>query len=206
MRNGIINDDTKSRVGMEDPVKLMRKSKRYTWISGLLIVLSIALLMFVGCSSNAVKYTDNTTDDKFEYFFDATQRDQNQAGPALFELTETVVSEVVGVVGGTVEVAGETGADFIVPVGALLTPVEITLEVTKIQTPLGPIYVYDCGPDGTKFKVPAKLQQPITSGQAYAFLYYFNESTGRWELQEIVKVKDGVATFNIKHFSKYGIS
>ncbi len=187
-------------------MKLMRKSKRYTWISGLLIVLSIALLMFVGCSSNAVKYTDNTTDDKFEYFFDATQRDQNQAGPALFELTETVVSEVVGVVGGTVEVAGETGADFIVPVGALLTPVEITLEVTKIQTPLGPIYVYDCGPDGTKFKVPAKLQQPITSGQAYAFLYYFNESTGRWELQEIVKVKDGVATFNIKHFSKYGIS
>ncbi|MBK7092793.1 MAG: hypothetical protein IPH59_13905 [bacterium] len=39
-----------------------------------------------------------------------------------------------------------------------------------------------------------------------AFLYYFNEAKGEWEFQETGQGLKGVATFKIKHFSKYGIS
>jgi hypothetical protein len=206
MRIVNVNEDTTMRVGLEDSVKRSTMANKFALVMGLLLSVSLALFMFAGCSTNSVSNDDHVTDGKLVYLFDATHRDHNQAGPALFELTEVAVSEVVGLVGGTIEVAGDISADFVVPAGALLAPVEIRIEASELQTPLGPIYIYDCGPDGTRFRVPAKLQQPITTGQPFAFLYYFNEATGQWELQETVKVKNGVATFNIKHFSKYGIS
>lgn len=205
MKQVTVNNGTPS-VGKEENVKRSNKSKRYVSVMGLLLAFSLALFVSFGCSSNSVKVEDQyTPGDKADYLFD-TQEDHADKSPKLLEVTSTAVSETVGILGGALEVAGDASTSFVVPAGALLTPVEISVVVSEFDTPLGSVYVYDCGPDGTKFKIPAKLSQQMPAGQREANLYYFNEDTREWELQEVVKVKDGVATFNIKHFSKYGIS
>lgn len=189
-------------------MKRSSKSKRYVSIMGLLLAFCLSVFMFTGCSRNsAAPEVQDPIDKKIEYLYETGEADKHYASPSLFELLEVEVSQVVGILGGTLSVdLDESSASFTVPAGALLRPTNIALEVTELSTPLGSIYVYDCGPDGTKFKAPAKLTQQVPDGQEYAFLYYFNTSTGVWELQETVKVKNGFATFKINHFSKYGIS
>lgn len=190
-------------------MKRSSQSKRYVSTMGLLLAVSLALFMFVGCSSNSVNNDEqNPIDPKINFLYETVDAGQNYAAPPLFELLDVAASKVIGIAGGTVEIAlsGGSAAQFAVPAGALIKPVEISLNVRKFATPRGPIFLYDCGPDGTQFKIPAKLSQPMPAGQEYAFLYYFNEVTKAWEFQEAVKVKQGVATFSIKHFSKYGIS
>lgn len=206
MSNGNVNSGTLRCVGKEEKVKRSGTFMKYVSLIGLILATAFALFMFAGCSKNTAA-PDALTDDKKEFLDETTLADEVYAGPRLLEVTKGAASKVVGVLGGTINVVvdGSTST-FKVPAGALLLPVNITLDVTKVETPLGAIHLYDCGPDGTKFKLPAELSQPISTGQEYSFLYYFNEVTRQWELQEIVKVKDGVATFKIKHFSKYGIS
>lgn len=188
-------------------MKHISKSKRYVSVMGLMLAVSLALFVF-GCSSSPTVPNDpNPPDNKLEYLTDSEFGEDQAKSPGLFEVVEVATSEVVGILGGVVEVEvdGEK-AEFKVPSGALKRPVVISLDVTKRETPLGAVYVYDCGPDGTVFSTPAELSQPMPEGRDFAILYYFNESTRMWELQEVVKVKDGVAKFKIKHFSKYGIS
>ena len=208
MSNGIDNSGTRLRVAKEERVKKSGQFRKYASLVGILLVACVALLMFAGCSKNTAGPDEQTPPDgKLSYLYDTGRADDVQTGPSPLEITEATVSEVVGLLGGTIEVVVDGAqTNFTVPAGAVVRPVNISLEVTKYDTPLGALYIYDCGPDGTKFKTPAKLSQPMPAGQEYAFLYYFNEETGRWELQEFVKVKDGVATFSIKHFSKYGVS
>lgn len=208
MKRSELNDGTSNSVGKEERVKRSSKSKRYVSIVGLLLAFCFSVFMFTGCSSNSVTPEDqNPVDEKINYLYETGEADKNYASPGLFELLEATVSQAVGFLGGTINVdLGESSASFVVPVGALLRPVNISLEVTEFSTPHGSIFIYDCGPDGTTFRSPAKLTQQMPAGQPYAFLYYFNESKGEWELQQTVKVKNGVATFNIYHFSKYGIS
>lgn len=211
MKQATVNHGTPG-VGKEDIVKRSKKSKWYVSGLGLTLALVFALFASFGCSSNALKTEDPTSGDKHNYLFDTGEQvdpQDNDAikSPRLLESAVAVVSETVGILGGELDVVvGDVNTQFVVPVGALFVPVEISVVVTKYDTPLGPVYTYDCGPDGTKFKVPAKLSQRMPDGQSTAELFYFNESTRNWELQEVVKVKNGVATFNIKHFSKYGIS
>jgi hypothetical protein len=205
MKQATVNDGAPG-AGKEEHVKRSNKSKRYVSVMGLLLAFSLALFVSFGCSSNSIKFEDqNTSGDKLDYLYD-TQEEHADRSPKLLEETVSVVSETVGLLGGVLEVADDASTVFVVPVGALLRPVEISIVASEFQTPLGPVFLYECGPEGTKFKVPAKLSQRMPEGQSDASLYYFNEATGAWELQEVVKVKDGVATFNIKHFSKYGIS
>ncbi len=192
-------------------MKRSSQSKRYVSTMGLLLAVSLALFMFVGCSSNSVNNDEqNPIDPKINFLYETVDAGQNYAAPPVFEVVEVAASEVIGLAGGTIVVALDNGkanqAKFAVPPGALIRPVEISLNVTEYSTPFGSIFIYDCGPDGTQFRVPAKLSQPMPAGQQDAFIYYFNEATGVWELQEVVKVKKGFATFSIKHFSKYGIS
>lgn len=208
MKRSELNDGTSNSVGKEERVKRSSKSKRYVSIVGLLLAFCFSVFMFTGCSSNSVTPEDqNPVDEKVNYLYETGEADKNYASPGLFELLEATVSQAVGFLGGTINVdLGENSSSFVVPVGALLRPVNISLEVTEFSTPHGSIFIYDCGPDGTTFRSPAKLTQQMPAGQPYAFLYYFNESKEEWELQQTVKVKNGVATFNIYHFSKYGIS
>ncbi|MGB5106077.1 MAG: hypothetical protein WBP42_05115 [Candidatus Zixiibacteriota bacterium] len=175
---------------------------------GMFAAAVVALFVFSGCSSNSAGPDDQIPpDDKINYLYDTGRADDVSKVPSLLEVTEVFVEEIVSLLGGTIDVVvDDATATFDVPFGAILSPTNITIDVKKFDTPLGSLYVYDCGPDGTKFKLPAKLSVPMPSGQGYSYLYYYNEETETWDLQEVVKVKDGVATFKIKHFSKYGIS
>lgn len=201
-------DDTPVSIGKESNLKHPTKFKQKLSVLGFVLALSIAVALIVGCSTNATKYEGQLpVDDKLSFLEESTNGNGASASISLFDVLNTLVDKVIGVVGGVInlEVDG-TKIKFEVPAGALTHPTRITMDVQRIGTPVGKLFVYDCGPDGTKFNVDAKLSQQMPAGQKRAFLYYFNESRSKWELQEVVDVSNGYATFRIKHFSKYGIS
>ncbi|MGB5107179.1 MAG: hypothetical protein WBP29_14330 [Candidatus Zixiibacteriota bacterium] len=185
-----------------------KKLRRRFSFLGLVLALSIAVAMIVGCSTNTTSYDDQVpVDDKLSFLVESTNGESANATLGLFDLLSTLVNKIIGVVGGVINLDIDgTMARFEVPAGALTRPTRISLNVKKLGTPAGNLFVYDCGPDGTQFKVDARLSQQMPAGRKYAYLYYFNEATSKWELQEVVNVSGGYATFKIKHFSKYGIS
>lgn len=69
--------------------------------------------------------------------------------------------------------------------------------------------IFEFGPDGLVFKEASKLQFDIAAVNvraSSAYLYYFDPKVGNWVLQSVVRVNNGVAVFDINHFSKYAIS
>lgn len=195
-------------IGKETLLNAAKKLRRKFSLLGFVLALSIAVAMIVGCSTNSTSYDDQIpVDDKLSFLEESTNGEGANASLGLFELLNEAAIKVVGVVGGSVNLSvGGTRVRFEVPAGALTIPTPISLNVTKLGTPEGDLFVYDCGPDGTQFRVDARLSQQMPVGRKYAYLYYFNEETSKWELQEVVNVTGGFATFKIKHFSKYGIS
>lgn len=105
---------------------------------------------------------------------------------------------------------GDT-AIFIVPAGAVdrkKFPNARNIEIRgyRTRTILGDIYLYDCGPSGLKFSRPIELRQPMRSRLPVARLLYFNELLDIWQLIDVSDILKGRTTFQIDHFSKYGVS
>ncbi|MBD3170428.1 MAG: hypothetical protein GF307_13165 [candidate division Zixibacteria bacterium] len=104
---------------------------------------------------------------------------------------------------------------FIVPGGATPNTGSITCSPSNFFTASGMVYIFDFGPDGLTFSASATLEIEMAALEDYnpndkpfvgAEIYYFNPSTGAWELQEVdTDIGDGKVEFNIDHFSRYGI-
>ncbi len=191
----------------EESVKRSRKSKQLISLVGLLLTLSLSLAFLAGCSSNATGPEEQVPDDpKASWFEESAKADDVYSGP-IIDLGLDVDFLSVGVSGGLLEITVDGLAVSIdVPKGAVSEDVDITVDAKVVKTLLGPIYLFDFGPDGLIFNTPITLRQPMPASQRYAFLYYFNPDTKLWELQQAVKVVNGYASFSIYHFSKYGIS
>lgn len=191
----------------EESVKLSRKSKQLISLVGLLLALSLSLAFLAGCSSNATAPEEQIPDDPNASWFEASAKaDDLYSGP-IIDLGLDAKSLSVGISGGLLELTVDGLAVSInVPKGAVDGNVDITVDAKVVRTLLGSIYLFDFGPNGLIFNAPITVRQPMPSGQLYAFLYYFNPDTKLWELQQAVKVINGYASFNIFHFSKYGIS
>lgn len=191
----------------EESVKRSRKSKQLISLLGLLLTLSLSLAFLAGCSSNATSPEEQIpADPKASWFEASAKADDAYSGP-IIDLGLDVDFLSVGVSGGLLAFTVDGLAVSInVPTGAVSENVDITVDAKVVKTLLGPIYLFDFGPDGLVFNKPITLRQPMPAGQRYAFLYYFNPDTKVWELQQAVKVINGYASFSIYHFSKYGIS
>ncbi len=166
-------------------------------------------LAFVGgCTSNAVApSTDNPSLSTLDWLNSSPTTGQADRCPIPF-ITDRIVSGLIGPKGGVLQVKldGSIPAIFRFPQGALKTETLITIQATVLETPSGSLVVYDCGPDGTVFDVPLEVTQPEPPGKSAANLFYFNETSMQWELQETSPVQHGCAKLHIYHFSKYGIS
>lgn len=121
-----------------------------------------------------------------------------------FALESLLIGEDGGLL--SLELGGKT-ATFAVPVGALDENALIVMKAVQAPTPMGEATVFDFGPDGLEFLSPATLSLETARAEGSLLrLYWWNNSVGRWELQESCVVKDGSVHFSVHHFSKYGIS
>jgi len=117
-------------------------------------------------------------------------------------------SAVIGPAGGAIDLTlGPHACTFLVPPRAVLAPVLITVVAVDSLLPGHDVAVFDFGPDGLAFQVPAKLTLQVSDPEGtMKQLYWWNPSSGRWQLVNVAPVKGGVVTFNVAHFSKYGIT
>jgi len=186
----------------------MKSSRRYVSILAVLFAISISLAFVGGCTSNAVApSTDNSILSTLDWLSSDITTGQADRSPKPPEL-DKIVSGLIGSQGGVLQVKldGSTPAIFKFPKGALKTETLITIHASVLQSPYGDFVVYECGPEGTVFDVPLEVSQPMPPSKSAASLYYFNETTMQWEVQETSTVQHGAAKFHIYHFSKYGIS
>jgi len=126
----------------------------------------------------------------------------------LLNVVEEGTNEVVGVLGGVVDVVLPTGqTKLIVPSGAVDGAVNIEMSVRQVE--VGGRYntEYEFGPHGLEFNKATTLRLPLPyANGTWVTLRWFNPDSGQWELQERKQVRNGSVEFSIYHFSKYGIS
>lgn len=140
-------------------------------------------------------------------------QDSNGASPKLLgnllrNVFYALESLLIGNDGGLLSLElGDKTATFSVPAGALDENALIVMKAVQAPTPMGEATVFDFGPDGLAFSSPATLSLETTRAEGSVLrLYWWNDSVGRWELQESCVVSHGSVHFSVHHFSKYGIS
>jgi len=185
-------------------------SRRF-YLAGLLllVVSGLTLIMVPGCSKNSVSVplsNDELAQEKLAYLNNFFAPGGPQLGTPLDScpvLIDTVLESLVDENGANLGLVTENdNIAFKIPSMALLRPALISIHLTKYKASFGPFWLLDCGPDGTVFNKPLEVD---LNGSTYGvnILFYFNEKTQQWEVEEIAPSNDNLL---IDHFSKYAIS
>lgn len=188
-------------------------------LPGLTLFLSICLVVVLvsSCSNAPVQPTgEDTTQLTLQWL----QTNCAPGGPSLSSGTldylktdpnyidDAEVAARVGPKGGSLTInLDNEDIIFVVPAGALYSDVKIDITAYKMRTPYGDLYLYECEPAGTVFLRPMWVDHPVNRVEGAASgLFYLNDIEATWEVQQVSPVEDGRARFEIRHFSKYGIS
>ncbi len=182
----------------------------YVSASIMLMTASLALVLLTSCSSDTVA-PDDQTQNQLDWLNETLRDDGPQATSGfvidrLPVLIDTTLVAVVSPYGSQIDyVHGNEKIGFSLPYMAVKSQMTLTIRIRKLNAPFGKFWLFDCGPEGTKFKYPLYVQpNEAACNGSVLVLFYFNEETGFWE----VEAKSG--SFNpqvpIYHFSKYGIS
>jgi hypothetical protein len=118
-------------------------------------------------------------------------------------------SAEIGDDGGEINLClDEETSKLVIPKDALEQEVYIKAKAAVFGTPFGLVRMYDFQPEGLQFQVPATLYLSTTLPlNAVIRLLYFNPLTGQWEIEQAASVdSNGVAVFQLNHFSKYAIT
>jgi len=175
--------------------------KRLTLLSGLAIL--AAAFIIGGCSQNSPLEPNQSQYDL------ALQSSARGSLPTLLSTTYDA-----GVVtkddGGTIEISRDSYThNFDVPSKSVSSDVIITVKTSLDKIGGRTALVFEFGPDGLKFDIPASLNCQLAEINAAATsgnLYYFDPDLRSWIYQGSNAVKDGIVSFDINHFSKYAIS
>jgi len=201
-----------------------RKVPKWTILSLFLSAIMVApLVLFTGCSQEPTG-SDNTGldgqlffDTPFEYdgsveSFVASKSDSGVSRDSSFsEVYEVynVSGGVIAVDGGSVSLSGGN-YELEVPTASISANEMISVSIVSFVYNGKNLTLFEFGPDGLQFD-PAATLRYFGSGLNSQFksfnLYWLNPVTKRWEFQES-KTPDvnGVVSFSIYHFSKYGVS
>jgi len=192
------------------------------------LVASAVSVVLLGCSTNApvapalnepdgLKAIAFVEDQLGQDPFAAVEGEHGGLAKPVWWITSDASYADVGVDGATIYLnLGNGVSSFDIPNGAVCNNydgdgqcvVRITAKAAWFQTPYGNLALYDFGPDGLQFAKDCKLRVPTGFGFGKLIsLYWFNPSTGQWEVQQSNKTdKQGFVQFNISHFSKYAIT
>jgi hypothetical protein len=110
-----------------------------------------------------------------------------------------------------IEIDRKSTAEFDVPPYAVASDVQITAHVSKTKVRSKAVLDFTFGPSGLVFTSAATLRIDAKafedSDMTCVYWYWFNPSTGKWELEHVVDVKNGKVEIPVSHFSRYvGIS
>jgi hypothetical protein len=183
---------------------MMRALKSLSLFGGLAVVLTLFFIM--GCSNNTPLQPN--VPDPLE--MGAMSARLDEGGPTC-EVVETYDSKYIEKsVGGEIEVErGEFVHNFAVESYSIPQDTLITIRSVN-EVILGKqMIVFEFGPDGLKFSKAATLQFEMAELgvlTSTAKLYYYDSAKSKWSYVTSVGVVNGIASFDIDHFSKYAIS
>jgi hypothetical protein len=183
-------------------------------LTGILALLFSGLLLIPGCSKNTVAPTplpvvDGLSQQKVSWLnqnFAPSVPGGPLKGSPIDELPilkDTVLAAWVDHEGDELEFKDDNGKlIFKIQSNALKNYTRIVIHLTKYEASFGPFWILDCGPSGTVFAKPLQVKSEGDFGKT-KILYYFNEKTEEWEVDEIAGESKPL---EINHFSKYAIS
>ncbi|HEX9751594.1 MAG TPA: hypothetical protein VGB22_09965 [candidate division Zixibacteria bacterium] len=180
------------------------------WLKGLVLIGIFGIGLFlVGCGERVV--SPNADDGLQDLIWAQAQLDSAAESPeqVIGWLITTTEQVLIGLLGGTLNFDfGEESATLTIPAGALRLLTMVTGTATHVDLRILDVYIFDFGPDGLTFQKPATLT--LETGQAEGTLrrlWWLNPATGSWEYQQTAFVDaHGKISFEIHHFSKYGIN
>ncbi len=191
-------------------------------ILGLILtaIMVASLVLFAGCTQEPISSIDPGLDDSI--FFNLTYDDsgsvesfiasKSDSGDSSFSEVYEVYNDtgvVIAVSGGSVILSGGS-YEFEVPAGSISENKVISVSFVTFAYNGNIITLCDFSPDGLQFDPSATLRfyaGGTNSLSSFLKLYWLNPATNRWEIQES-KLPDvnGLVSFSISHFSKYGVS
>ncbi|UCE25093.1 MAG: hypothetical protein JSU74_03320 [Candidatus Zixiibacteriota bacterium] len=192
-------------------------------IAGGALVLFLAVVAFssvvilTGCGDGPISVGEISPLDRTS-FFDLPY-DPEAFAKSLNISVDTIMwfeSFITTADGGVIVISEDPATDgtaydaFVVQEESFPYDTTFELEVIKIVTSDGEMpIVYDFGPDGLVFSECAILLvnawEDFGRKTEEVCLYWLNEETHLWELQECLAVNDeGLVAFCLEHFTKYG--
>lgn len=191
-------------------------SELMRWILGSLIAFAVVVGMssITGCGNTPTGPVDQDHSLSALQFVDQ----QSGAGEPLVSdsayarvlegLLHDLTSLLVGPGGGTLEVQlGDNSGTLRIPPGALRRLVRITMGALQHETPWNNATIFEFGPDGLVFILPAMLTLETDRPDGTLLrIYWWNPDKRVWVFQQAATVRDGRVSFMIRHFSKYGIA
>jgi hypothetical protein len=184
---------------------MMRALKGLSLFGALAVVLT--LFFVIGCSN--YKPVQPTDPDPLELGAISFGERSNQL-PEASSLEEYDSEYIDKSTGGTIEIErADYTHEFVVEPNAIDQSTTITVRSVN-EVILGKdMILFEFGPDGLEFDIVAVLAFDIAeiNGDATsAKLYYYDPVKKKWNLEYYVSVQNGIAEFEIDHFSKYAIS
>ncbi len=175
------------------------------------LVIALSLTFLGGCSTNGSGPVTDPNQSKLDWLNETIRDDNPELGPGINITTcpvlyDTTLSATVDWRGYQLNmIHGVETIGFSLPWMAVIKSTTLTIRVRKLQAPFGEFWMLDCGPGGQVFNFPLYVQpNPQVTSKNKSVLFYFNPSTGLWEVQEVAKQSS--PQIPIYHFSKYGIS
>ncbi len=181
------------------------------------IVAFSSVIILTGCGEGPISVGEISPLDKtsffdLPYYPEAFAKTLNVSIDTImwFESYITTADGGVIVISEDPETDGGAYDAFVVQEESFPYDTTFVLEVIKIVTSDGEMpIVYDFGPDGLVFTECAILLvnawEDFGKKTEEVCLYWLNEETHLWELQECLPVNDeGLVAFCLEHFTKYG--
>ncbi len=192
------------------------KPRLMRWLVGAAVAVAVvAGLSFVsGCANAPTGPVEQDQGVSALQFVDQNYGDQVGAvsdsahAKLLANLLHDLTSLLIGPDGGLLSVdLGDKSCTLQVPEGAVTSTVRIDMSVLQVRTPWADATVLGFGPDGLVFASPATLTLETNRANGSTMrLFWWNPDTSAWEFQQATTVSSGRVSFQIRHFSKYGIS
>ena len=175
------------------------------------IAAAVSLIFVIGCSDNLSVNSGGIEPQQSPTATASPHRsfhyDGWDGGDAVITQTSELISKDDG---GEITITREEYEHiFEVDPGAVDENVAISVKSYEDKIWGNKAIVFEFGPDGLEFKIPAKLtfeMAELDYKAGYAKFFYFNPYYKSWVLLDVEGVEQGDVVFEIDHFSKYAIS
>ncbi|UCE66015.1 MAG: hypothetical protein JSU85_14355 [Candidatus Zixiibacteriota bacterium] len=183
---------------------MMKALKGLSLFGGLAVVLT--LFFVIGCSNNTPVQPVGPSPADMGKLPQLSSGDESKTSGTVVYVSEYIEKSV----GGTIKIERDVHLhEFTIKPEAIEEDTLITIMTVDEEILGKTMILFDFGPEGLKFSIPSILRfdmSELENETPTANLFYFHPEEQKWIYLYSVEVKDGIAEFEIEHFSKYAIS